>query len=57
MKQFKTIRSSSMAGDAFDKTIEILMNSGWEIVNVQCVSSGTYGLIYDVAYLAKDVEE
>lgn len=57
MKQFKTVRCSTVMGDAFDKEIENLLNDGREIVNAHSVSSGSYGLIFDVAYLVKEVKE
>ena len=56
MKQFKTVRAGTTTGDAFDKTVQYLLNDGWEIVNVQCIAAGQYGLVYDVAYLTKEVE-
>lgn len=53
IEQFKTVRAGTTFGDVFDKTIEYLINDGWEIVSVQSVSAGQFGFVYDVAYLTK----
>lgn len=62
MKKFKTVRGAPKAsGAAFDETIEMLINDGWEIISLHCVSGASSGLlpglIYDVAYLTKEVNE
>lgn len=57
MKRFKTIRVGTASGDTFDKTVEFLLNDGWEIVSVQSITAGQFGFVYDVAYLTKEEEK
>lgn len=63
MKKFMTVRVAPAATheNSFDEAIEILINDGWEIISLHCVSGSGYGfdsgLIYDTAYLTKEVNE